>query len=78
MTHFVGIQSDVSDLVNHKKAELAAKHEAAQASVLLSPLLSPPAVTSGGKSAHSEHMLAVRSTCHLLKRLQNKHSLLYV
>lgn len=32
VTHFVGIQSDISDLVNHKKAELAAKHEAAQAS----------------------------------------------
>ncbi|DBA80042.1 TPA: hypothetical protein ACH3X2_14277 [Trebouxia sp. C0005] len=31
VTHFVGIQSDISDLVNHKKAELAAKHEAAQA-----------------------------------------------
>lgn len=35
VTHFVGIQSDVSDLVNHKKAELAAKHQAAQVSVLL-------------------------------------------
>ena len=32
MTHFVGIQSDISDLVNHKKAELAAKSEAAQVS----------------------------------------------
>lgn len=30
VTHFVGIQSDISDLVNHKKAELAAKSEAAQ------------------------------------------------
>ena len=33
VTHFVGIQSDISDLVNHKKAELAAKHEAAQVSI---------------------------------------------
>ena len=33
VTHFVGIQSDISDLVKHKKAELAAKHEAAQVSV---------------------------------------------
>ena len=32
ITHFVGIQSDISDLVNHKKAELNAKHEAAQVS----------------------------------------------
>ena len=38
VTHFVGIQSDISDLVNHKKAELAAKHEAAQASDVTSPL----------------------------------------
>lgn len=30
ITHYVGIQSDISDLVNHKKAELTAKHEAAQ------------------------------------------------
>lgn len=37
VTHFVGIQSDISDLVNHKKAELAAKHEAAQASCFSSP-----------------------------------------
>lgn len=36
VTHFVGIQSDISDLVNHKKAELAAKHEAAQASDAIS------------------------------------------
>lgn len=34
ITHFVGIQSDISDLVNHKKAELNAKHEAAQVSVV--------------------------------------------
>lgn len=33
VTHFMGIQSDISDLVNHKKAEMAAKHEAAQARV---------------------------------------------
>ena len=38
VTHFVGIQSDISDLVNHKKAELAAKHEAAQASHATSTL----------------------------------------
>ena len=36
VTHFVGIQSDISDLVKHKKAELAAKHEAAQASDAIS------------------------------------------
>lgn len=33
VTHFMGIQSDISDLVNHKKAEMAAKHEAAQVRV---------------------------------------------
>ncbi|BDA47022.1 probable sensor histidine kinase GacS [Coccomyxa sp. Obi] len=31
LTHYVGIQSDITDLVNHKKAELAAKHAAVQA-----------------------------------------------
>ncbi|KAK9807567.1 hypothetical protein WJX72_002975 [[Myrmecia] bisecta] len=31
LTHYVGIQSDITELVNHKKAELAAKHEAVQA-----------------------------------------------
>lgn len=35
VTHYVGIQSDVSDLVNHKKAELTAKHEAAQVTLRL-------------------------------------------
>lgn len=30
LTHYVGIQSDITDLVNHKKAELAAKHAAVQ------------------------------------------------
>ncbi|GAX73158.1 hypothetical protein CEUSTIGMA_g611.t1 [Chlamydomonas eustigma] len=31
LTHYVGIQSDITELVNHKKAELAAKHAAVQA-----------------------------------------------
>lgn len=30
LTHYVGVQSDITELVNHKKAELAAKHEAVQ------------------------------------------------
>jgi hypothetical protein len=30
LTHYVGIQSDITELVNHKKAELAAKHAAVQ------------------------------------------------
>ena len=30
LTHYVGIQSDITELVNHKKAELAAKHAALQ------------------------------------------------
>ena len=30
LTHYVGIQSDITDVVNHKKAELAAKHAAVQ------------------------------------------------
>jgi hypothetical protein len=32
LTHYVGIQSDVTELVNHKRAELAAKHAALQVS----------------------------------------------
>ncbi len=31
LTHYVGIQSDITELVNHKKAELAARHSAVQA-----------------------------------------------
>lgn len=30
LTHYVGIQSDITELVNHKKAELAARHAALQ------------------------------------------------
>ncbi len=30
LTHYVGIQADITELVNHKKAELAAKHAAVQ------------------------------------------------
>ncbi|EIE21789.1 hypothetical protein COCSUDRAFT_17195 [Coccomyxa subellipsoidea C-169] len=30
LTHYVGIQSDITQLVKHKKAELAAKHAAVQ------------------------------------------------
>ncbi|KAG2446816.1 hypothetical protein HYH02_008376 [Chlamydomonas schloesseri] len=33
LTHYVGVQSDITELVNHKKAELAAKHAALQAAV---------------------------------------------
>lgn len=35
LTHYVGIQSDITDLVNHKKAELAAKHAAVQVRAFL-------------------------------------------
>nr|AML77577.1 putative LOV domain-containing protein [Picochlorum atomus] len=31
LTHYVGIQSDITDLVNHKQAELSARHQAAEA-----------------------------------------------
>lgn len=30
LTHYVGVQSDITELVNHEKAELAAKHQAVQ------------------------------------------------
>jgi hypothetical protein len=33
LTHYVGIQSDITELVNHKKAELAARHAALQVMV---------------------------------------------
>ena len=36
LSHFVGVQSDITELVNHKKAELAAKHAAVQARPTLS------------------------------------------
>ena len=35
LTHYVGIQSDITELVNHKKAELAAKHAALQVRITL-------------------------------------------
>jgi len=31
LTHYVGIQSDITDLVHHKQAELSARHQAAEA-----------------------------------------------
>jgi PAS domain S-box-containing protein len=31
LTHYVGVQSDITDLVNHKQAELSARHQAAEA-----------------------------------------------
>ena len=34
LTHYVGIQADITELVNHKNAELAAKHAAVQARAL--------------------------------------------
>lgn len=34
VTHYVGIQSDITELVNHRKAELAAKHAALQVCTL--------------------------------------------
>ena len=37
LSHFVGVQSDITELVNHKKAELAAKHAAVQARPTRSP-----------------------------------------
>ncbi len=40
LTHYVGIQSDITQLVKHKKAELAAKHAAVQ--VRLSCSAEPP------------------------------------
>ena len=30
LTHYVGVQSDITELVEQKKAELAAKHQAVQ------------------------------------------------
>ena len=36
LSHFVGVQSDITELVNHKKAELAAKHAAVQARTCIS------------------------------------------
>ena len=36
LSHFVGVQSDITELVNHKKAELAAKHVAVQARACIS------------------------------------------
>lgn len=30
LTHYVGVQSDITELVKHQKAELAAKHQAVQ------------------------------------------------
>lgn len=30
LTHYVGIQSDITELVNHRRAELAARHAALQ------------------------------------------------
>ena len=33
LTHYVGIQSDITELVKHKRAELAAKHEATEAKI---------------------------------------------
>ena len=41
LTHYVGIQADITELVNHKNAELAAKHAAVQARA---PRGSPPVV----------------------------------
>ena len=37
LTHYVGIQSDITQLVKHKKAELAAKHAAVQVRTLAFP-----------------------------------------
>lgn len=39
LTHYVGVQSDITELVNHKKAELAAKHQAVQVRVDVSHLV---------------------------------------
>ena len=65
VTHFVGIQSDISDLVNHKKAELAAKHEAAQVSVLFSPvpLLPPCCCQDQGEPTHLGQMSFEQIAC---------------
>ncbi len=43
LTHYVGIQADITELVNHKKAELAAKHAAVQARALPFPPFRMPA-----------------------------------
>ncbi len=63
VTHFVGIQSDISDLVNHKKAELAAKHEAAQASDATRTL---PLVTRHWHAlmVHTKRFQALTCTCY--------------
>lgn len=51
LSHFVGVQSDITELVNHKKAELAAKHAVVQARQTLSP-----SVTLGYEFPGSERM----------------------
>ena len=37
LTHYVGVQSDITELIKHKKAELAAKHQAVQVRSPCSP-----------------------------------------
>ena len=41
LTHYVGVQSDITELVEHKKAELAAKHQAVQVRLLFNTKLIP-------------------------------------
>lgn len=62
LTHYVGIQSDITELVNHKKAELAAKHAAVQVPTSickgLSELLLPVLQREGSASITSQQLQA--------------------
>ena len=53
LSHFVGVQSDITELVNHKKAELAAKHAAVQACACIHPAL---ALRGAADTCISGHM----------------------
>ena len=53
LSHFVGVQSDITELVNHKKAELAAKHAAVQARACMSLHCTATGVLACALDAHS-------------------------
>lgn len=41
LTHYVGVQSDITELVRHKQGELAAKHAALQVGLSLMIMTNP-------------------------------------
>lgn len=66
VTHFMGIQSDISDLVNHKKAEMAAKHEAAQARAASSSSSPPSPFPSSMLAMHlTSYYITALVSCHM-------------